>query len=213
MTAPAALAFYTSDPSSGAAGYPSHAAYTCYVGPATNFPPPSKWQSFTTLWNFQVTNALQPIGDSAAEIAALHDAIVAVAQTARIDARVILAVVLVESTGNVRVGCTDNGVRNCGLMQSHDPLVGAYDPANMQASITQMIRDGSQGTSHGAGLVQLLNADPDVWRALRAYNSGSVNGADLSDGKGATAPYVSDVANYLQGWQGYGDNVRTSCAW
>jgi hypothetical protein len=34
---------------------------------------------------------------------------------------------------------------------------------------------------------------------LRAYNSGSVNEMDLSDGLGATASYVSDCANRLLG--------------
>jgi hypothetical protein len=39
-----------------------------------------------------------------------------------------------------------------------------------------------------------------VFRALRAYNSGNVNPNNLSDGRGATNSYVSDVANRLQGW-------------
>ena len=39
-----------------------------------------------------------------------------------------------------------------------------------------------------------------VYPALREYNSGNVNPADLSDGRGATPSYVSDIAQRLQGW-------------
>ena len=39
-----------------------------------------------------------------------------------------------------------------------------------------------------------------VWPALREYNSGNANLADLSDGRGATASYVSDLANRVTGW-------------
>lgn len=35
------------------------------------------------------------------------------------------------------------------------------------------------------------------YKAMRAYNSGSVNANDLSDARGATASYVSDMANRL----------------
>lgn len=38
-----------------------------------------------------------------------------------------------------------------------------------------------------------------IYKALRAYNSGSVDPNNLSDGRGATPSYVSDVANRLLG--------------
>lgn len=38
-----------------------------------------------------------------------------------------------------------------------------------------------------------------IYKALRAYNSGSVNEHNLSDGRGATPSYVSDIANRLLG--------------
>ena len=139
VTSALGLSFYSSSLDAGAPlGNP--ATYTCYSGPATNFPSPDKWASFSALWNFQVTNSLQPIGDSAEEIGAMHDAIVQVAQAAKVDARVILAMVIKESTGNVRVPCTNNGVENCGLMQSYNAEAKAYDPSNSRASILQMVR-------------------------------------------------------------------------
>jgi len=40
----------------------------------------------------------------------------------------------------------------------------------------------------------------DIYPALRRYNSGNVNYDNLSDGRGATPSYVSDVAQRLMGW-------------
>ena len=58
------------------------------------------------------------------------------------------------------------------------------------------------GTKHyKADLEQLDNQDTasTIYRALRLYNSGSINEANLSDGLRATPEYVSDIANRLQG--------------
>ena len=38
-----------------------------------------------------------------------------------------------------------------------------------------------------------------IYEACRLYNSGSINKSNLSAGRGATASYVSDIANRLQG--------------
>jgi hypothetical protein len=104
----------------------------------------------------------------------------------------------------VYVGCTNNGVQNCGLMQAYAGSV-SFDPNNPQGSITQMIIDGTQGTAQGGGLVQWFNNENvgantggNPYNVLRGYNSGSINFNDLNDPQGATASYVSDVANRLQ---------------
>ena len=58
------------------------------------------------------------------------------------------------------------------------------------------------GTKHyKANLEQLDDQDTatTIYRALRLYNSGSINESNLSDGQGATPNYVSDIANRLQG--------------
>ena len=110
-----------------------------------------------------------------------------------------------QSTGNVYVGCTNNEVENCGLMQAYAGSV-SFDPSNAQSSITQMVVDGTQGTSQGPGLVQWLNDRDYVgyntggnpYESARGYNSGSIDFNDLSDGLGATPAYVSDIANRLQ---------------
>jgi hypothetical protein len=70
---------------------------------------------------------------------------------------------------------------------------------HIQEQITAMV---TAGTKHfKANLEQVGNQDTaeTIYRALRLYNSGSINEKDLSDGMGATASYVSDIANRLQG--------------
>ncbi|KAH8700984.1 hypothetical protein BGW36DRAFT_425783 [Talaromyces proteolyticus] len=143
------------------------------------------------------------------EISALSDSIQSVAKSTGVDARFILAIVMQESNGCVRAPTTNYGVINPGLMQSHDGTGscnngGVLSPCP-SSQITQMITDGTAGTSSGDGLKQLLaqaGAD-DVtkyYKAARLYNSGSIaSGGNLGQGI-ATHCYVSDVANRLLGW-------------
>lgn len=118
-----------------------------------------------------------------------------------IDPRVILAIVMQESSGNVHVISTNNGVENNGLMQSHNGV--SYDPSNPAKSILQMIKDGTLGTNGqpggGDGLEQTVQNFGGLWQGIRAYNSGHVDDSDLSDGLGSTNSYCSDVANRLMG--------------
>lgn len=110
------VSFYSSDLSAGAA-LKAGSDYTCYRGSASRFPDIGQWASFDDLWKFQITNALSPIGDSSAEIQALQSAITSIGQAAQVDPRVILSIILQESTGNLKVGCTNNGVENCGIVR------------------------------------------------------------------------------------------------
>jgi hypothetical protein len=115
-----------------------------------------------------------------------------------------------ESKGCVRAPTTNNGVRNPGLMQSHNgsgACAGVNPCPNSQ--ITQMIKDGVAGTSSGDGLKQTLakaraaisdTGSRSYYAAARMYNSGSVNYNNLNDGLGSTACYATDVANRLTGW-------------
>ena len=73
------------------------------------------------------------------------------------------------------------------------------------------------GTKHFKGnLEQLDNADTasTIYRALRLYNSGGIDEANLSDGLKATPSYVSDIANRLQGrTNGWSLNCWTQLWW
>lgn len=140
--------------------------------------------------------------DSEQEIALIKKAIETVAAESGVDVRAILCIIVQESGGNVRVGATANGVRNPGLMQSHNGA--SFDARNPEGSILQMVRDGTTGTKDGDGLKQLLAKYGNYYEAFRAYNSGSVDKRDLNDPVGATGSYVRDAANRLMGheWNG-----------
>ncbi|RFU25437.1 hypothetical protein B7463_g10901, partial [Scytalidium lignicola] len=205
VTNAVALTFYNAA-GTGPAGPTTQPDYVCYSGPATSFPLMSTWIDFNDMWNINAVNQLNffPL-DTAAIQADMKASILSVSEQSLIDSRFILAIVMQESTGNVGVGCTNNGIENCGLMQASAGSV-PFDPSNPVSSIQQMIVDGTQGTSGGAGYVQLLNGGPGLavtngnpYVAARAYNAGSIDANNLSSGITSTASYVSDVANRLAG--------------
>lgn len=146
------------------------------------------------------------------EIANLHEAIQQAASQTFVDHRFILAIIMQESKGCLRVPTTNWGVNNPGLMQDHGGSGTCYgvNPCPKE-SILQMVLDGTAGTEGGDGLATLLDkhiplagGGGDVaqgyYKAARAYNSGSVAASgNLQDG-GATPCYASDVANRLTGW-------------
>lgn len=87
--------------------------------------------------------------DTDDEIQELQDAINQVAQETFVDHRFILAIVMQESNGCVRVHTTGNGVVNPGLMQSHDGTGtcnsnGVVQTPCPDSEIVQMIEDGSK---------------------------------------------------------------------
>lgn len=91
-------------------------------------------------------------------------------------------------------------------MQSNQGAEFSKDHASQ--SIQDMVQDGVQGTRTGDGLVQNLNYYYNAYAAARGYNSGILPlSGNLSEAQGATACYVSDVANRLTGWS----NATTKC--
>lgn len=137
VTSAAGLKFYQSNFATGTSGYANPGTYTCFSGPASKFPAISNWISFNKMYALLKSVALIPIGDTQAQAQDIYNGIVSISQAAKVDARVILAVIVLESTGNVHVKCTYNGVENCGLMQSHN---GSSFNASIPAmSITRMV--------------------------------------------------------------------------
>ena len=110
-------------------------------------------------------------------------------------------------------------------MQSHNGV--SFSNSHQNVSILAMIQDGVQGTDDssttdapssksgtsttsggGAGLVQLLNIYGNPYSAARGYNSGYIpTSGNLSEAAGATACYVSDIANRLTGCV----NAKSTC--
>lgn len=189
--------------------------YTYYHGPASNFPPSERWIDFDAMWKANLNTFQNSCGwlnegpnNTPEMIQDIYDAIQNRANASLVDHRFILATILQESNGCVRVGSTTSsgGVHNPGLMQSHNGH--AYDSKHSRKSIFNMVQDGTQGTKDGAGLVQNLNTYGNPYKAMRGYNSGYIPASgDLSEKAGATACYVTDIANRLTGWV----NAKSKC--
>jgi len=97
VTSKAGLAFYNANLNSGNAGYANPSTtYNCYSGPASNFPAMKQWMSFNNMWKLMQRDALTPIGDTVTEQAMMLKAIKQVSKQAKVDARVILAVIIGE---------------------------------------------------------------------------------------------------------------------
>lgn len=152
------------------------------------------------------------------EINLIKSSINSVAQSSSLDPRFILAIVMQESNGCVRVPTTSYSVTNPGLMQSHEGTGTCNDGTNVQnpcpaSEILQMIKDGSEGTAAGAGLQQCLaqeggSGPTAYYKAARCYNSGSVApSGNLGQGV-ATHCYVSDITNRLLGWSSGASNCN-----
>ncbi|OJD29911.1 exo-beta-protein [Diplodia corticola] len=193
--------------------------YQCFHG--ANYPYVTDWASFNTLWDINLP-ALRS-HNSAANNRILRKKILQIAAQTKTDARIILAIIVQESSGDLGVRCTGEQKRNCGIMQASPGSV-SFDAAHPSSSIGTMIRNGVLGTpggwpDGGPGFAWLFNgADGEAWanmgapgggqpfRALRAFNTGKVVDASDYDETGGvgTVSYVNDVANRLMGWDGRG---------
>lgn len=155
--------------------------------------------------------------DTDQEVDEMRDSIHKVASLTGIDARFILAIIMQESLGCVRVITTAYSHSNPGLMQSYNGsgTCNSNIPALSSQGVVQipcpkhetyqMILDGTNGTQSGDGLRQNFAEQGDTgaqgyYRTARIYNGGGIDpSGDL--GKGCcTASYVSDIANRLMGW-------------
>ncbi|TIA31038.1 hypothetical protein D6C78_09196 [Aureobasidium pullulans] len=196
-------------------------SYKMYSGNGTvaaGWPAQNQWIDFDTMFTANIPIMKQSCGnngwganDSDDEIAAIKAAIKKVSASSGVDARFILAIVMQESNGCVRVVTTSWSVQNPGLMQDHAGTGtcnsgGVIQDPCPSSEIEQMIVDGTTGTTSGDGLVQCLSqaAASDVsqyYRAARIYNGGysGFKADDLGTGC-CTLCYASDVANRLTGW-------------
>lgn len=214
--APASSSGSSSGGSSGGAGLGN--LYKMYTGNgdvSSGWPAESAWASYDDAFSSNtgdISISCAQFGvdnNSDEETANLKSAISSVADESGIPASYILAIVMQESKGCVRVPTTQYSVRNPGLMQSHNGQGTCNDGSNVQnpcpmEQITQQIKDGVMGTSSGDGLKQTIaQAGCDdvskYYKGARIYNSGSISGTDLGAGV-ATHCYAADVANRLTGW-------------
>ncbi|KAI8964429.1 hypothetical protein F5Y11DRAFT_316295 [Daldinia sp. FL1419] len=173
--------------------------FTHYSGPASNFPGRDQWKSFEEIFNANKPS-MAAMGDSGEDIGRIWNAVKECAKIG-VEERVIFAIIMQESTGNVGAPTTVNmdGHGTAGLMQC-DGSPGFPNQHNLsQEQITSMVRAGTNHFKQNLKTFGDSDTAECIYKALREYNSGSVNEGDLSDGKGATGPYVSDIANRLLG--------------
>ncbi|KAF2102773.1 hypothetical protein NA57DRAFT_71757 [Rhizodiscina lignyota] len=183
--------------------------YQCFSGDIEKYPDISNWLSFHEL--FQINKPMMLLSNSEDIVSAIYHGIEAISKDSNVDARVILAMIMQESTGKVNTDCT--GGHNCGLMQAN---VGStsFDPKDPEGSIKQMIEDGVLGTSAGPGLIQYMSNDPtyaytnnhwtsNPFAAARCYNSGTIDpSGNLDKAAYGVKSYVNDIGNRLLGWDG-----------
>lgn len=86
-----------------------------FSGPASNFPPREDWKDWLTLFNLNKPE-MSASGDTDEDIGCIFNAIKTAAKIG-VEERVILAIIMQESSGNVGAQTTNNGGNDAGLMQ------------------------------------------------------------------------------------------------
>ncbi|KAK4976503.1 hypothetical protein LTR28_008223 [Elasticomyces elasticus] len=155
---------------SATATAPGQDVYKMYTGDGTvaaGWPDVQDWVSFDSMFTANkpkilVSCAQSPVvDDSEQEIKDMYNAILDISTATSVDPRFILATIMQEFAGCVRVITTSYSVQNPGLMQSHNGngscnRDGVVQTPCPQTEIYQMIEDGVTGTRTGDGLQQLL---------------------------------------------------------
>ncbi|KAL8997311.1 MAG: hypothetical protein Q9169_003403 [Polycauliona sp. 2 TL-2023] len=176
---------------------------------ASDFPASSEWVSLQTLIDTSRPDMVGSSNDGPDEADAAIAAVQSVANSAGIDPRIAFAMMMQESSGKVRPIIGDYGL-SYGLFQVQNPAVPLCNdypknecPDDVITTQVEFGIFGHKGTSApvAPGIAYWLGAqDGNVGRALRGYNTGNVpDPSDLTNSGGATASYVSDVANRLTG--------------
>ncbi|KAM0471581.1 hypothetical protein ACHAPX_009237 [Trichoderma viride] len=169
-----------------------------YGGPAQNFPPMSSWLPWTTVFGLYEQTMVNA-GSSWDDVGRINVAISQAAASIGVDERVILAIILQESTGYVGVECTGNN--DCGIMQCEGcpSFQGRNELSQSQTS--SMVNGGTQHFKQNLEDWGNQWSIASIYPALREYNSGSVNSGDLSQAAGGFGVpcYVSDVARRMMG--------------
>ncbi|KAI5359001.1 putative Lysozyme-like domain superfamily protein [Septoria linicola] len=183
---------------------------------AQHWPDQEEWKNWEESWDANKV-LIDQTSNSPEETQDLYDSILEVSNSTDVDARFILATIMQESKGDVRVTTTAVAVENPGLMQAFGPIAkGTCKDVSTtercpKAMIKQMIMEGTATNSEGMSLHDLLTKSgvSDVskyYKATRLYNSGPNSipaDKDLSSKElSSTYTYASDVANRLTGWVG-----------
>ncbi|KAH7119850.1 hypothetical protein B0J11DRAFT_400175, partial [Dendryphion nanum] len=167
------------------------------------YPKPQEWLDFETMWKINELEVIKvESGSRSNNTQILKVAIKKVAAQSKIDPRLILALIMQESTGDANVSCTNNN-RDCGLMQIH----GGGD-LKTGHTVEDMIREGVFGIPTGSqefpnGWPGFLDLAGNPFAAAHAYNAGRLTSVMLNVDDGArSVSYANDIASRLLGWNG-----------
>ncbi|QDS73283.1 hypothetical protein FKW77_005085 [Venturia effusa] len=162
--------------------------------------PLTLWPTFDCLFeiNRASINMQNPTPSEADQV---KQAVLTAAGQTALDPRVLFAILMQESHGELRVGHTiqpdTSAVQNSGMMQCRGCVGAAQIPRNCpvdQGLVDEMVLGGARFFKG-----ELDRNSGDVFKAMRAYNSGSADW-DLNNPFFATGAYVWDCANRLVGW-------------
>jgi hypothetical protein len=212
--------------------------YTEYDGDgsaAQGWPAMSDWLSFNARWENVKNYIGKRCGDGVlpntdSESTDLKISILTVASDSYVDPRFVLAAVMQESNGCIRVQTASDDTPNPGLLQSFNGKGtcnhnGTFDTPCPTAVINRMIIDWVAAPIDGVTIVGALNQAAEMagvepaqayYRAARFYNSGleslppEANDDLGSNITAATRCYASDIANRLLGWSN-GSTGRSPC--
>jgi len=188
--------------------------YSC-SGPDMNaYPSKNEWLSFKDMWEIN-SPEIQKKNNGADYGDAIKTAIQDVSKTSKVDSRLILAIIMQESTGGVNIPCTGGGGSDCGLMQFRGGAV--FSKADPSGSIHQMISNAVFGANGKPGFLQYFAGgatdlswiDQKYWgnpyAAAHIYNAGSISSTLLNKQEGDnlnSKSYANDIASRLLGWNG-----------
>ncbi|KAL8716518.1 MAG: hypothetical protein Q9225_006166, partial [Loekoesia sp. 1 TL-2023] len=150
-------------------GLDKYHLYTGNGSIAAGWPHKSDWMSYEDMFTSNLPllshscTIYHVSSNTQHETTSIHNATLIIALETNTDPRFILAIILQESGGCVRVPTSYYAVRNPGLMQSHNGPATCNEDATPvtpcpYATIEEMIREGTAGTSSdtGMGLVEAL---------------------------------------------------------
>jgi hypothetical protein len=184
--------------------------YQCSGPLIGEYPSRDQWLSFSDLWEINNPVITTANGGNTYNNK-IKAAVKKVSVDTKVDARLILAMIMQESAGKVDIHCTGPDSTDCGLMQ-----VRGGHSFSTDASIAEMVAEGVKGTSSTPGYLAYFNADASVtwvdfeivgegdpYAAAHIYNVGNLSSEDLTEAAwGGPNAYANDIASRLLGWTG-----------
>ncbi|ORY04670.1 hypothetical protein BCR34DRAFT_604768 [Clohesyomyces aquaticus] len=137
--------------------------YSCAGPDVKDYPTKESWLSFNTLWAIN-SPIIDKSNNNASYTKAIKTSIQNVSKASKVDARLILALIMQESAGKAKVACTGYDYkRDCGLMQMRG--AANFSSSDPEGSIQKMIEDSVYGV--GEPGINNPNGTPGFFQLLQ----------------------------------------------